>query len=194
MLDWHLGMVEGSNGAISRNLASADALTLSRFWLVPFAACHHRRPGAFATLVGVGAATDLLDGRLAARAGPTRLGRDLDTTADLTFFGAAALGAYRSGWLSPTGALAVTIRSVAPVIFVASHYFIKAARPPDRPKPNWSAVPFVAGLATAPIRPRLGNVLVAASCIGLLLEKRFSVLSLSGPEPNSTPDQPSVTT
>jgi hypothetical protein len=35
MLDWHLGMAERGDGVARSRLSPADAVTLSRFWLVP---------------------------------------------------------------------------------------------------------------------------------------------------------------
>jgi phosphatidylglycerophosphate synthase len=171
MLDWHLGMVERADGVVSRDLGPADALTLTRFWLVPFAACR-RRPHAFAALVGLGAGTDLLDGRLAASLGPTRLGRDLDTMADLSFFGAAALGARRSDWLSRGAALTVLARQAVPAMLGAAHYFARASRPPDVPGSAWTSGLLVAGLALAPIRPKAGNALVIGSSLALVADRR----------------------
>ena len=36
MLDWHLGMAEGGDGHPRERLSPADAITLARFWLVPW--------------------------------------------------------------------------------------------------------------------------------------------------------------
>src|SRR3954449_800631 len=87
MVDWHLGMVETSAG-FARNLGPADALTLGRLWAAPIV---RRHPTPW--LVGAGMASDLADGMLARRAGPTRLGRDLDSTADTLFLAATLRGA-----------------------------------------------------------------------------------------------------
>jgi hypothetical protein len=87
MIDWHLGMVETAGGR-ERGLAAADSLTVARLWAAPVV---RRHPEPW--LVAAGLATDLLDGALARRAGPTRLGRDLDSTADTLFLGAAMRGA-----------------------------------------------------------------------------------------------------
>ena len=46
-------------------------------------------------------ATDLVDGALARRAGPTRLGRDFDSTADTVFLDAALRGAVERRRLDP---------------------------------------------------------------------------------------------
>src|SRR5215218_990581 len=87
MVDWHLGMVEGPQGERRERLSAADALTLARFWLAPLAARPSTR-SSLAAVVAAGAISDVADGRLAARRGPTRLGRDLDSAADSPFFGA----------------------------------------------------------------------------------------------------------
>src|SRR4051794_22885470 len=79
MVDWHLGMVETEDGS-ERGLTAADALTLGRLWAAPMVG-RHAQPG----VVGAGMASDLGDGLLARRTGPTRLGRDLDSTADTLF-------------------------------------------------------------------------------------------------------------
>jgi hypothetical protein len=95
MIDWHLGMVETAEGR-ERQLAPADALTLARLWAAPIV---RRHPEPW--LVAAGMATDLLDGVLARRAGPTRLGRDFDSTADTVFLDAALRGATERHGLDP---------------------------------------------------------------------------------------------
>jgi phosphatidylglycerophosphate synthase len=95
MIDWHLGMVEAPGGR-ARELAAADALTFGRLWAAPIV---RRRPSPW--LVGAGMATDLVDGALARRAGPTRLGRDFDSTADTVFLDAALRGVVERGGLDP---------------------------------------------------------------------------------------------
>jgi phosphatidylglycerophosphate synthase len=100
IVDWHLGMVEAADGdqrhrweidAADRDqrlLSAADALTLARLWAAPLVRRHPRT-----WLVAAGMATDVVDGALARRCGPTRLGRDLDSTADTLFLDAALRGA-----------------------------------------------------------------------------------------------------
>jgi phosphatidylglycerophosphate synthase len=95
MVDWHLGMVETAGGR-ERPLAAADALTLARLWAAPVV---RRRPEPW--LVALGMATDLVDGALARRAGPTRLGRDFDSIADTVFLDAALRGAAERHGLDP---------------------------------------------------------------------------------------------
>jgi phosphatidylglycerophosphate synthase len=86
MVDWHLGMLETAEGR-ERQLSAADSLTLARLWAAPIV---RRYPEPW--LVAAGMATDLLDGALARRAGPTRLGRDFDSTADTLFLDCALRG------------------------------------------------------------------------------------------------------
>jgi hypothetical protein len=81
MLDWHLGMVEGPRGECRRQLSAADALTLARLGLVPFAATPTGR-APWAAIVAAGTVSDGLDGLLARRGGPTRLCAQLDGSAD----------------------------------------------------------------------------------------------------------------
>ncbi|HEV7846352.1 MAG TPA: CDP-alcohol phosphatidyltransferase family protein, partial [Thermoleophilaceae bacterium] len=95
LVDWHLGMVETADGE-ERPLSGADALTLARLWAAPLV---RRHPEPW--LVAAGMATDLADGALARRAGPTRLGRDFDSTADTVFLDAALRGAVEQHGLDP---------------------------------------------------------------------------------------------
>ena len=98
MLDWHLGMVESADGPgrRARALGAADALTLARLWAAPLA-----RRTAHPALIAVASASDVADGLLARRSGPTRLGRDLDWAADAAFFHAAVAGLVERGALRP---------------------------------------------------------------------------------------------
>lgn len=66
MLDWHLGMAEGGDGAPRPALSAADAMTLSRFWLTATLPGVARSSSALTTAVVVGGATDWLDGAWAA--------------------------------------------------------------------------------------------------------------------------------
>jgi phosphatidylglycerophosphate synthase len=68
-------------------------MTLTRFWLVPLVAGLRDSRRGLPAAIAVGSITDALDGALAGRRGRTRLGRDLDTTADLAFLSAAAIAA-----------------------------------------------------------------------------------------------------
>ena len=97
MLDWHLGMAEtAGREPWARALGTADAVTLLRLWAAPLA-----RRTAHPAVIAMASATDVVDGLLARRAGPTRLGRDLDSAADASFFHAALGGLIERGRLAP---------------------------------------------------------------------------------------------
>ncbi|MGH2946254.1 MAG: hypothetical protein ACRDPC_08355, partial [Solirubrobacteraceae bacterium] len=123
MLDWHLGMIETADGR-PRNLGAADALTLTRAWLVPVAL---DSPTPF--VCALAAATDALDGPLARRAGPTRAGRDLEGLVDACFSAAALRGGLRRGWLPPIVAGAELMRLGTGLVYAVAVYFGRA-RPP----------------------------------------------------------------
>ena len=172
MLDWHLGMVEGPAGERRERLSAADAVTLARFWLVPLlSACAGRRR-QFLAVLAIGSASDLSDGLLARRSGPTRLGRDLDTTADIAFFTTGVAAAARSGWIDRRAPAVLATRYVVGVAFVALHYFTRAERPAPSvfPETRWTAPFLAAGLAAgAGGRRRAGTALVAGSAVAALL-------------------------
>jgi phosphatidylglycerophosphate synthase len=164
MLDWHLGMSEGEDGVPRDRLSAADAVTLTRFWLVPvLPACARSTTGLPAVIV-LGGATDWLDGRLARRCGRTRLGRDLDTTADLAFFGAAVIVAHRAGRLPRLGAWAFALRHGLGLALSLAAHFGRARRPAIRARPS-GAVLRIAGLALcAAGRRTLGTSITVAGC------------------------------
>ncbi len=120
MLDWHLGMLETTDGQ-PRNLGPADAATLLRAWLVPAVA---ERPSP--RLCALGFATDVLDGRLARASQPTRLGRDLEGLVDFAFAAAALRGARRQGWLGRSAVAAETVRLAAGFAYAFLTYFARA--------------------------------------------------------------------
>ncbi|MDQ6938461.1 MAG: CDP-alcohol phosphatidyltransferase family protein, partial [Actinomycetota bacterium] len=156
MMDWHLGMVQGLDGASRERLSVADALTLSRAAVAPFAACAPPDAVLFLALLGFAGATDLLDGRFARRHGPTRFGRDFDPLADLAFRAAAVHGARRAGWLSPGPAWALAARQALLVFGAAWSWFGHSQRPPMDPArlARWDAPPLIAGLALAALDHR----------------------------------------
>lgn len=123
MLDWHLGMVETEDGR-PRPLGAADALTLGRAWLVPVAA---DRPSPL--LCAVAGASDVLDGRLARSAGPTRIGRDLEGLVDFAFAVAALRGARRHGWIGRSAVAAELARLASGLGYALWVYFGRAAAP-----------------------------------------------------------------
>jgi phosphatidylglycerophosphate synthase len=170
MLDWHLGMVETPRGEV-RRLSGADALTLLRALLAPFAAAAAPSVPLFMTLVGAGAASDIADGRLARLVGPTRLGRDLDYAADIAFVGGATRAARRGGWLPGPAVALIGLRLAAPVVALAIGYFRDARRPPAEPfgDARWTAPLLYAGLSACALgRPGVGRGLVAAGSLGAI--------------------------
>jgi phosphatidylglycerophosphate synthase len=150
MLDWHLGMVETSDGR-PRRLGPADALTLARAWLVPLIADD---PHAAALLIA--AATDVLDGAAARARAPTRAGREFDGIVDTAIIAAALAGAQRRRLLSgPTIAVELT-RLGAGAGYATCSYFARATRPdPDLTKAARLATPLrLAGLVSASLGHR----------------------------------------
>lgn len=168
MLQWHLGMVEGPAGERRRSLAPADALTLLRFWLAPGVLVARDRR-ALGALTALGAAADLIDGRLARRSGTTRLGRDLDRTADIAFFGAAVVAAAQAGLVAPPVAAGLILRYGAAFTFACVHYFRRGVAPTvgsDR----WASPLVVLGLlaGAAGFRRTAGTTVGAASALPLV--------------------------
>jgi len=142
MFDWHLGMVEEEDGRPVL-LGAPDACTLLRVWLVPVAA-DAAHPGA----VGVAAATDVLDGRLARASRTTRAGRDLEGLADTCFASATLVGARRSRGLSRGAVAAELGRLGIGFAYALATYFGRAA---------------VRAPTSAPTRPSGGSSAAAAT-------------------------------
>lgn len=181
MLEWHLGMVESEAGE-PRNLGLADALTLTRAWLVPVIADSLSPPA-----LAVAAITDGLDGIAARATVPTRAGRDLEGLVDATVLVAALACAARERRLHRVVIVLEIGRIFGGVAFATAVYFARA-RPP-------SAVVLRAGRWTTPLRVgglmaagagrrALGDRLVAAGSIGSL-----SLLAAAGRHrpPSATP-------
>ncbi len=169
MLDWHLGMLEGSHGQGRPRLRAADALSLTRIGLAPFVAVADRAL-LYSTLVAAGAATDLVDGSLARRHGVSRLGRELDTSADVVLKLAAVRAGRHARWLTATSSRLITTCQLAGVAFVTTTYFRSGRRPADErlPEPRWTAPLLMCGLALAPRAPRIANPLVGAASLATL--------------------------
>jgi phosphatidylglycerophosphate synthase len=159
VLDWHLGMVETEDGR-PRELCAGDALTLARAWMVPLAWEDLRAPVLLAA-----AASDVVDGPLARRAGATRAGRDLEGLVDACFALAALHGAMRAERLPRAAAAAEVTRLVAGVAYATSLYF-GAGKAPDSAvmrAGRMATLVRVAGLAAAARGHRRGGgALVAA--------------------------------
>ncbi len=165
MLDWHLGMAEGGDGHPRERLSPADEFTLARFWLVPVVCGAARSTRGLPTVIILGGLTDWLDGSLARQRGRTRLGRDLDTTADLAFLTASAIAARAQGRVSPLGFTALTARHALGLSVALSAVFGRARRPAIRARP-WGAVLRISGLAIcATGARRSGTVLLVAGSI-----------------------------
>lgn len=194
MLDWHLGMVEGDAGELRESLSGADALTMTRLWMLPFLAAS-REPQTFTSLILAAAFTDTLDGPLARQHGTTRLGRDLDRTADVLTMMAAASAARREGWIRGPVARLLILRGTLPIAVVAGSYLLRAARPEEGDFRSFRqlAPMLTAGLALAPTAQRTGNTLVAIAAAGPLItaatqiSHRRSYLRTAGP--GSSPTQ-----
>jgi phosphatidylglycerophosphate synthase len=170
MLDWHLGMLEGPAGEQRDRLGAANAVTLARVGLVPFVSAttcgSGRDRAAFSTLIAAAALTDTLDGQLARRRGTTRLGRDLDTIADVLVKLAAARTARRAGWLTPAGARLLTACQGAGVALATASCFATGRRQAaPTGEVRWSAPALFGGLALAPRAPRLGSALVTGGAL-----------------------------
>jgi phosphatidylglycerophosphate synthase len=158
MVDWHLGMVETAEGH-ARPLAAADALTLARLWAAPVV---RRHPEPW--LVGLGMATDLLDGALARRAGPTRLGRDFDSTADTVFLDSALRGAVDRHGLDPRLLALERARLVVGTAVTLVSYFGSSEPAPPQQNRGLAAVLAAGGaLLAVSGRARAAEPLIGAA-------------------------------
>jgi len=165
MLDWHLGMAEGGDGDPRERLSPADAITLARFWLVPAALGTVRSSQGLPAVIVLGGLSDWLDGALARRRGRTRLGRDLDTTADLAFVTTVAIAAHSAGRIPPLGFSVLIGRHAIGLAISLGAVFGRARRPAIRARP-WGAALRISGIAictTGATRP--GTLLLTAGSI-----------------------------
>ena len=158
MADWHLGMAETADGR-PRPLGAADALTLARLWAAPVV---RRHPDP--RLLAAALATDLLDGPLARRAGPTRLGRDLDSTADTALLAAALRGAAERRGLDPALLRLERARlAVATAVTLRSYFGASAPAPPQRNRGLAAVLAAAGAMLAAQGRPRLAEPLLGAA-------------------------------
>jgi phosphatidylglycerophosphate synthase len=158
MVDWHLGMVETVAGH-ERQLVAADALTLARLWAAPIV---RRHPEPW--LVAAAMATDLVDGLLARQAGPTRLGRDFDSTADTVFLDAALRGAAQRHGLDPRLLELERARLLLGTAVTFGSYFGASEPAPIQQNRGLAAVLAAAGaLAAVSGRARLAAPLLGAA-------------------------------
>jgi len=165
MLEWHLGMAEEDDARPRTRLSPADAVSLGRLWLVPLLPAVSRSSAGLPALIALGASSDALDGALARRRGPTRLGRDLDTTADVAFLAAAALSARAADRIAPPCFWALVLRQAVGVTISLGSYF-GDARSPRFEARRWAAVARASGLTACVCgHTRVGMPLVAIGCI-----------------------------
>src|ERR671914_279972 len=101
---------EDARGLGDRVFTVPNALSLSRLFMVPLvvALLLARSDGLAAAFFVLAAATDFLDGRIARRAGPTRLGRILDPVADRLMLSSVAVVLAMRGLL-PAWAVAILV-------------------------------------------------------------------------------------
>ncbi len=116
------------------------------------------------------------DGALARCAGRTRLGRDLDTTADLAFLATAAITAHSAGRLTDLGLWAIGGRDAVGVTLAAGAVLGRARRPAIRARP-WGTLLRTAGLAIGTARQRRTGTVVLV--IGCLVPPRLTAPHLS---------------
>jgi len=162
MLDWHMGMVETHDGR-PRPLGPPDALTLTRVWLAPLA-----WRGASSAMVLGAAATDVLDGRLARRGEPTRIGRDLEGLVDTCFATAALRGACAGDRLGRVAVSAELVRLAVGLGYAFVVYFARSG-PPDATVTRAARITTpvrVGGLVAAGIgRRRVADALVISGAL-----------------------------
>jgi len=184
MLEWHLGMVETEEG-VPRQLGPADALTLSRAWLVPVVADDLDPVSVLAA-----GATDLLDGPIARATRPTRAGRDLEGLVDAAVAVAALRTGVRTGRLSQWVAGLELARQASGGAFALAEYFGRIRRPSETViGAGRMAAPLrIAGLTLAGAgRKGAGEGLLAAGSLTSLMvaAARLSALETSGPPPDA---------
>jgi phosphatidylglycerophosphate synthase len=161
------GIVRPEGRQATRTLGPADLLTLSRLPLAAvFVAAGDSwlRPAA----LGVAIVTDLLDGRVARRWGPSRVGVVLDPIADKLFMAAAFWVVWRSGLLHPLELLGVLLRDlVALFAFLTSMVLGRPTTLPARAGGKAvtvaQALTLVAFLAESPLVRRLAWASAAVS-------------------------------
>jgi phosphatidylglycerophosphate synthase len=130
MLDWHLGMLEDSQGRPLHRLGLPNLLSLGRAAVVPVLPV--ASPALLVAILIPAGLTDAIDGPLARRRGEeTRLGVWLDVGVDTLVLSAAAVGAARHGLVPWWAATLVLGRQALPWLAVTLAYFIHAA-PPSR--------------------------------------------------------------
>ena len=170
MLRWHLGMVDRPGREPC--LVAGDALTLARLWGSPLVFSVRREQ--LVGVVALAAVSDVLDGPLARRQGATRLGRGVDSAADLTVLVSAFA---RPDLLPRTARVALAARVLAPAALTTVHYFRDADRPAwaQRHASRHAATPTLLGVAVAArSAQRAGGALVVVGSMLALSALRRS--------------------
>ena len=129
MLDWHLGLLQRSDGSRLDGVGPANVITILRGGLPP-AVLALAGTSAGAVLLAAAGAADVVDGRLARRRNEaSNLGIWLDGAVDTTILGAATVGAAQRGLLPAWATALVGARLVVPWAVVSVAYFAAAERP-----------------------------------------------------------------
>jgi hypothetical protein len=164
MLDWHLGMAEGGDGRPRERLSPADAVTLGRFWLVPLMPAVRDSRHVLPAVILAGGASDALDGHLARRRGRTRLGRDLDTTADLAFLLTAGASTAAAGRLPAAAGWALGARHALGIALALGAVFGRARRPAIRARRSGGGLRIIGLALCAGDHRGPGTALLIAGC------------------------------
>lgn len=128
MVDWHLGMLERTDGRPLAGLGGPNILTLVRAGAIPV--LPFLPPTALALAVLASGVTDVADGFLArARGQASRLGAWLDGAVDGILLSVAAVAAGNRGLLPAWVAALIVCRYMAPWPAIAGVYFIRAHAP-----------------------------------------------------------------
>jgi phosphatidylglycerophosphate synthase len=168
MAVWHVGMLESDDAECTRHLGVANAVTLSRVFLIPLLAT----PIARFVVVG-GLASDAADGAVARRTKrPTRFGRWADSTADAAFVPGAALALSTQNRLAWWATLLVATRFAVGAAIIAVSAFRAARVPPATliGRWHWPAAATAFGLVAASADIPGGELAIMAGAVGSLAD------------------------
>jgi phosphatidylglycerophosphate synthase len=184
------GTVRPEGRQATRAWGPADFLTLTR---LPLAALFVAAGDSWLrpTALGVAIVSDLLDGRVARRWGPSRLGAVLDPIADKLFMAAAFWVVWRSGLLHPLELLGVLLRDL--VALFAFLTTVVRGRPTTLPARAGGkavtvaqALTLVAFLAESPLVRRLAWATAAVSVYAIWDYTRVGLRPGEGPGKRAT--------
>ena len=162
MLDWHLGMVETTDG-VPRPLGPADALTLFRAWLVPLA---WQQPTP--VVCGLAFLSDAADGPIARSGAPTRAGRDFDWIVDACFVTAALRGSKRENLLATWAVGSEAAWLTTGLVRATLAYFLRSERPDrtlTRPARPFAAVRAAGVVCAAAGHRTTGSLLLGTGAL-----------------------------